>query len=441
MAQPPPYERQSDFTAHSTEQPDVPQEGVALDAEFNALVVTIAAILANLAQIQRDDGPLRNGLVGIDALSTAVLALINASNGIVVGAWATATVYAAGTNWVSEGTGTYICAVSHTSGTFANDLAAGKWVLIYDSAGTIPADGSVTTAKIADGAVTLAKLAVTLLDLTGTFRAQGGVAAGTASVGELLAGKRATGDAIGKIERAAKAQGDVGWKVGGGTGGVDWYLRQLASSNVLSLSDGTERVTWAGGLMDVAGAVRAIDSSVIPLTDAGIVLRFSSNIGRLDCYNYDASAWLPGQLRALTWTVVCGGITVASASSSGVNFPVAASIGPDADALGYRDVPQNPQSAAYTLALADRGKHIYSENVAGQAIVIPPNSDAAFPIGSAVAVVNRGTNSITLTQGAGVTLRWAGTSDTGDRTLAVNGLATVLKVGTNVWFVTGAGIS
>ena len=33
------------------------------------------------------------------------------------------------------------------------------------------------------------------------------------------------------------------------------------------------------------------------------------------------------------------------------------------------------------------------------------------------------------------------TTDTGTRTLAANGLATVLKVGTNTWFITGAGLT
>jgi hypothetical protein len=43
-------------------------------------------------------------------------------------AWVTATAYTAGTN-VSNSGYNYTCAISHTSGTFATDLAAEKWVL------------------------------------------------------------------------------------------------------------------------------------------------------------------------------------------------------------------------------------------------------------------------------------------------------------------------
>lgn len=44
-----------------------------------------------------------------------------------VPAWVTSTVYAVG-NFVTNGGITYYCLVAHTSGTFATDLAAGKWV-------------------------------------------------------------------------------------------------------------------------------------------------------------------------------------------------------------------------------------------------------------------------------------------------------------------------
>lgn len=47
-------------------------------------------------------------------------------------AWATATAYTAGApaSYVSHIDSSYICLVSHTSGTFATDLAAGKWGVV-----------------------------------------------------------------------------------------------------------------------------------------------------------------------------------------------------------------------------------------------------------------------------------------------------------------------
>ena len=43
------------------------------------------------------------------------------------GAWATGNIYSVG-NYVTSGGTTYYCTTAHTSGTFATDLAAGKWV-------------------------------------------------------------------------------------------------------------------------------------------------------------------------------------------------------------------------------------------------------------------------------------------------------------------------
>jgi len=109
-------------------------------------------------------------------------------------------------------------------------------------------------------------------------------------------------------------------------------------------------------------------------------------------------------------------------------------------AIGYREVPQNAQNGAYTLGLADVGKHIFSANTAAQTITLPTNAAAAFAVGTALTIVNAGTSPITVSA-AGVTLYQAGSSNTGNRTIAARGMATLLKVGTDTWFISGAGIS
>ena len=108
-----------------------------------------------------------------------------------------------------------------------------------------------------------------------------------------------------------------------------------------------------------------------------------------------------------------------------------------ADAVGYKGVPQNSQTASYTLALSDMGKHI---SITTGGVVIPANGSVAFPIGSAVSIYNdSGSNqTISITTD---TLRLAGTASTGSRTLAQYGVATVLKVASTVWVISGAGVS
>lgn len=104
-----------------------------------------------------------------------------------------------------------------------------------------------------------------------------------------------------------------------------------------------------------------------------------------------------------------------------------------ADTIGYRGLPQNSQTASYTLALADQGKHI---SITTGGVVIPANGSVAFPIGATIVVFNNSGSNQTISITTD-TLRLAGTATTGSRTLAQYGLATLVKVTSTVWAATG----
>lgn len=124
-----------------------------------------------------------------------------------------------------------------------------------------------------------------------------------------------------------------------------------------------------------------------------------------------------------------------------VNFTGALTSGDLANAVGYKGLPQNQQTLAYTLAFSDMGKHIYA-TAGAFAITIPANSTTAFPLGTAMTIIVEDAGK-TLVPAAGVTLVLAGTggATTGTRTLAIGSVATLIKVGTNRWFVSGAGVT
>jgi hypothetical protein len=112
-----------------------------------------------------------------------------------------------------------------------------------------------------------------------------------------------------------------------------------------------------------------------------------------------------------------------------------------ADAVGYKGLPQNQQTSAYTLALADQGDHVYA-TAGAFAITIPANATTAFPIGAAITIVVEDAAK-TVVPASGVTLVLAGTgaATTGTRTMAIGSVATLLKVGTNRWYISGAGVT
>jgi hypothetical protein len=100
-----------------------------------------------------------------------------------------------------------------------------------------------------------------------------------------------------------------------------------------------------------------------------------------------------------------------------------------------RRIPQNAQTAAYTLVAADVGKHI---SITTGGITVPAS---VFSIGDNVTIFNNSTSNQTITQGAGVTLRSGGSTATGNRTLAGYGVATVLCVAADVFVITGTGLT
>lgn len=62
--------RKTNFTSHSINKPKLPHEGQKLDLEFDNLVDGLQQVSDALADIRRDDGQLKNGLITADNLSS-----------------------------------------------------------------------------------------------------------------------------------------------------------------------------------------------------------------------------------------------------------------------------------------------------------------------------------------------------------------------------------
>ena len=113
------------------------------------------------------------------------------------------------------------------------------------------------------------------------------------------------------------------------------------------------------------------------------------------------------------------------------------------DTVGFRVLPQNSQSAAYTLVLADSGKHILhpSADTTARTFTIPANSSVAFPVGTAVTFINQNAAGVVTIAITTDTMRLAGAGTTGSRTLAANGVATAIKLTSTEWIISGTGLT
>ena len=110
--------------------------------------------------------------------------------------------------------------------------------------------------------------------------------------------------------------------------------------------------------------------------------------------------------------------------------------------LGYLNIPQNSQSAAYTLVLADAGKHIFhpsSDNNA-RTFTIPANSSVAYPIGTAITFINMAAANVTIDITTD-TMYLSSAGTTGSRTLAQYGSATAIKITSTNWIISGSGLT
>jgi len=151
-----------------------------------------------------------------------------------------------------------------------------------------------------------------------------------------------------------------------------------------------------------------------------------------------------------TLAVANGGTGVTSSTGSGSNVlstsptlvtpdlgtPSAGNLGSctvdGTNAVGFKNIPQTTST---TLAATSVGKHHYVS--AGVTI-----NTGVFNVGDAFMIVNSSASAITITQGASVSLRLAGSTATpASRNLAAYGVASILCVASNTFIVSGAGVT
>ena len=97
----------------------------------------------------------------------------------------------------------------------------------------------------------------------------------------------------------------------------------------------------------------------------------------------------------------------------------------------------NSQTTGYTLVAGDAGKTV---SITTGGVTIP---NAVMAAGNIVSIYNNSGSSQTITQGTSLTLQWAGqtSSSTGNRTLGLYGLCTIVFISSSVAVITGSGLT
>ena len=224
------------------------------------------------------------------------------------------------------------------------------------------------------------------------------------------------------------SSGQVTVKVSGQTG-----VSVPNGAKILLVSNGTDIVnatnymaTLTAGSASVTGTLGV--TGVTTLTGASVLTGAVSGAG--------INAYLASP-PAIGGTAAAAGSFTTVAASSTVTATGAVTGSTANDSLGnVRNIAQQTKSAPYTLVAGDNGQCI----ITNSGVTVPAS---VFATGNVVTVYNNSGSTITITQGGGLTLQWAGqnTSTTGSRSLALYGIATVLFLSASSAVITGVGVT
>ena len=105
---------------------------------------------------------------------------------------------------------------------------------------------------------------------------------------------------------------------------------------------------------------------------------------------------------------------------------------------------QNAQSTNYTLQSSDAGKYLYYTPNSNTTLYLPWTSNVGFSNGTTIMVVSQNTSvsaNITVTPNVGVSLFTSGNTISGSHNVTPYGVATLMMVKANTWFITGFGVN
>ena len=225
-----------------------------------------------------------------------------------------------------------------------------------------------------------------------------------------------------------------------GTNGQSLVADSTVAAGVKWAAAGSGTVTSVG-----LSAPAMFTVSGSPITSTGtIAITYSGTALPVANGGTGLTALGTGVTTALGINVGSSGAVVTNGGALGTpSSGVASSMTVDGtDAVGFRNVPINSQSAAYTAVLADSGKAIFhpSTDANARTFTIPANASVAYPIGTVLTFINMTTQvvSIAITTD---TMYLAGTGTTGTRSLALYGMASAIKMTSTTWLISGNGLT
>jgi len=256
----------------------------------------------------------------------------------------------------------------------------------------------------------------------------------------------------------ATANGTTGQVLTATTGGAPSWASPATSGTVTSVavSGGTTGLTTSGGpitgsgTITLAGTLAPANGGTGVANNAASTLTISGAFATTLTVTATTGVTLPttGTLATLAGseTLTNKTLTSPTLTTPALGTPASGILSSctvdGTNEVGFKNIPQNSQSAAYTLVLADAGKHIFhpSGDANARTYTIPANSSVAYPIGTALTFINMTSQVVTIAITTD-TMYLSSAGTTGSRSLAQYGSATAIKMTSTTWLISGSGLT
>jgi len=204
---------------------------------------------------------------------------------------------------------------------------------------------------------------------------------------------------------------------------------------------GQEIINGGSGVyVPYTGATQDVDLDANKLSAESIYIEGTNGAGHLHLKHQNADATATGQSTAL-FADVNGDIKYKNDNDyyttlkTSLNTADRVYTFPDVSGVvALQEIIFDKKATSYTLVLGDAYKLIEMEVTSANTLTIPTNASVPFPLGTQILVSQLGTGQTTITPSGGVTLRSSGGKT---KTSAQYSMCTLIKRGTNEWYLSG----
>ena len=204
---------------------------------------------------------------------------------------------------------------------------------------------------------------------------------------------------------------------------------------------GQEIINGGSGIyVPYTGATQDVDLDANKLSAESVYIEGTNGNGHLHLKHQNADATATGQSTAL-WANNDGDLkwkndndykttlkTSLNTADRVYTFPDVSGV------VALQEIVFDKKATSYTLVLGDAYELIEMEVSTANTLTIPTNASVPFPLGTQILVSQLGTGQTTITPAVGVTIRSSGGKT---KTAAQYSMCTLIKRGTNEWYLSG----